>query len=151
MSRVMRVRRIWMIACMQSRRISRNLTKSFVTSVTPLKRPRCSQPVLAEPYRSPKMVRLVRTGWSRAYSPSTTFVCSITDASTWIFGWTCDLRRLYEGMVLGAWVYVSIGHLNIHWDTNSDKIWDFWANFLIPIWIKFEIFSQNATYPWRFG
>ena len=61
-----------MIACMRSRRISRNLTKSFVTSVTPLKRPRCSQPVLAEPYRSPKMVRLVRTGWSRAY-----FVVSI--------------------------------------------------------------------------
>ena len=33
-----------------------------------------------------------------------------------------DASKLYEKMVTGAWVYVSIGHLNIHWDTNSDKI-----------------------------
>jgi hypothetical protein len=31
-------------------RISQNFSKSFVTSVTPLKRPRSSQPVLTEPF-----------------------------------------------------------------------------------------------------
>ena len=39
-----------------------------------------------------------------------------------------DASKLYEGMVLGAWVYVSIGHLNIQ------------------IRIKFEIFGQISSY-----
>ena len=42
-----------------------------------------------------------------------------------------DASKLYEGVVLGAWVYVSIGHLNIHW---------------IQIRIKFEIFGLISSY-----
>jgi hypothetical protein len=39
-----------LVACMDVLEIFKIFTKSFVTSVTPLKRPRCSQPVLAEPF-----------------------------------------------------------------------------------------------------